>query len=91
LAGYNAALAMSRFVRLLFVLYCVEVGTFLVLYPWGAGWDRLAMLLPWLAVRQGAMHVGTRSLVSAFGAVHLVWGAHDLDLLLAQLRRRRQA
>jgi hypothetical protein len=73
---------------LLFVVYCVEMGTFLLLWPWSGTWDRLWIQLPWGALRTVGLHPVTRSFLSAFGAVHLVWGAHDLDLWLAARRRR---
>lgn len=72
--------------RFLFILYCVEAGTFLLLAPWSSVWDRQVVQIPWMELRGLALQPLLRSLLTAFGAVHLVWAAHDLDLWL--LRRR---
>ena len=81
--------AWSSLVRLLFVIYCVEAGLFLVIAPWLEFWDLLVarsalsqahlgpfLLLPWV-----------RGAVSGFGLVHLIWGVHDLERLLLRPRR----
>lgn len=68
--------------RLLFIVYCVEAGIFLCLTPWSPVWDRGALQLPWTLLRQMAIGTWVRSLLCGFGAVHLVWAIHDLDLVL---------
>ena len=72
----------------LFILYCVEVGTFLVILPWSPYWDRLASALPMVELQLGAMRPWVRGVVTGFGLLHLVWGAHDLDAWLVSRRRR---
>jgi hypothetical protein len=72
---------------LLFVVYCVEVGTALVVWPWSPSWDRVCLMIPWEAVRIVAVDHFFRGLLAGFGVLHLVWGAHDLDLWLARRRR----
>lgn len=75
--------------RFLFILYCVEVGTFLLLAPWSALWDRQVVQIPWMELRGMALHPLLRSTLTGFGLIHLVWAAHDLDGWL--LRRRTVA
>ncbi|HEX5759340.1 MAG TPA: hypothetical protein VF121_09110 [Thermoanaerobaculia bacterium] len=77
--------------RLLFILYCVEAGLFLVMAPWSPIWDRNVLQIPLAALRAFALHPAARGAVSGFGLVHLVWGAHDLDALLTLRRPRRGA
>ena len=72
--------------RFLFIIYCVEAGVFLLLAPWSGAWDRMALELPAAGLRLLSLHPVVRGAVSGFGMVHLVWGAHDLDLLLARRR-----
>lgn len=67
--------------RVLFVVYCLEAGIFLVLAPWSDAWQRLAMLMPLGALRTLFGLAWVRGLVSGFGLVHLVWAAHDIDLV----------
>jgi hypothetical protein len=82
----------TTFVQVLFILYCIEVGSFLVLAPWSQTWERAivflplsASLVPWL------LSPALRGGVTGFGLIHLVWAAHDLDRLLARLRSRAAA
>lgn len=67
---------------LLFVLYCVEIGLFLVLAPWTVLWDRTLGHLPSQLLVAAALHPAVRAGVSGFGLIHLIWGAHDLSLFL---------
>lgn len=76
-------------VRILFILYCIEAGTLMLMAPWSAVWDRIAVQIPLVAVRSLALHPFLRGAVSGFGAVHLIWAAHDLDLLLARWKAAR--
>ena len=73
----------------LFILYCIEVGTLLVMLPWSPYWDRLAVGLPLAELQLGVLEPWFRGAVSGFGLLHLVWGAHDLDAWLVARRRRR--
>jgi hypothetical protein len=68
--------------RILFILYCVETGVFLVLAPWSLLWDRSLVQLPANGLRSVFLHPALRGGVTGFGLVHLVWGAHDLDAWL---------
>jgi hypothetical protein len=68
--------------RLLFILYCVEAGTFLLLAPWSPIWDRTLVQIPLEALRITCLHPLVRSAVSGFGIVHILWGAHDLDEII---------
>ena len=73
------------FFRLVFVLYCAEAGIFLLTAPWFPAWDRLAFAIPWGALRDLLLSSWTRGAVASFGALHLLWVLHDVDLFL---RRR---
>lgn len=74
--------------RILFIIYCVEAGAVFFLVPWGAGWDRTIVQIPFESVRDLLLHPWFRSLVTAFGVLHLVWAVNDLDLLLRRWRAR---
>jgi hypothetical protein len=79
----------DRITLLLFVLYCAEIGLFLVCAPWTSLWNHTLGLIPHQEVRALALHPVTRAAVTGFGAVHLVWGAHDLTLLFGRRPPRR--
>ncbi|MGH9382424.1 MAG: hypothetical protein ACRD2Z_17725 [Thermoanaerobaculia bacterium] len=72
----------------LFILYCLEVGLVLCFFPWGAGWDRYAIQLPYTGVGQLVLSPWTRAAISGFGVLHLGWAAHDLHLALTGALRR---
>lgn len=74
----------DRFSLALFILYCLEVGVFLVLIPWTSVWDRGLGHLPWNHLRELVVHPAVRSAVTGFGLVHLLYGCHDLQLLLGR-------
>ena len=73
--------------RVLFILYCVEAGVFLLLSPWSPRWDEGVIQLANLELSAFLLRPTVRGAVSGFGLVHLVWGAHDLDLWLSDRRR----
>lgn len=73
--------------RLLFIVYCVEAGVVLSLMPWTSGWQSALLQLPgtqWAAL---GGYTWLRGMVTGFGLVHIVWGAHDLELLLTRRQR----
>lgn len=74
--------------RILFILYCVEAGTFLVLAPWSTVWDRMLIQVPVDLLRTTGLHPVFRAAVTGFGLIHLVWGAHDLDELIFRRKVR---
>jgi hypothetical protein len=78
----------SALFRILFILYCIEAGTFLVLAPWSPVWDRTLIQIPNEILRAFLLHPYLRAAVTGFGLVHLVWGAHDLDDLIFRRRLR---
>ncbi len=69
------------------MVYCVEAGVLLTLLPWTGNWSAALLRLADPDALALATHPVLRGAVSGFGLVHLVWGAHDLDLLLARRRR----
>lgn len=70
--------------RLLFILYCIEAGVFLLLAPWGPMWDRTLAHLPLGDLHGALLHPVFRGAISGFGLIHLVWGANDLQALIAR-------
>jgi hypothetical protein len=71
----------DRITLFLFVIYCAEIGLFLVFAPWTVLWDRTLGQIPYQALQAIALHPALRAGVTGFGLVHLIWGAHDLMLL----------
>jgi hypothetical protein len=67
--------------RVLFIGYCAIVGAFLTWAPWDRSWERLSWLAPLGSLRLYLLDPWVRAAVSSFGALHLLWGLHDLDLM----------
>lgn len=76
----------SSLLRLLFILYCIEAGIFLIFAPWSPVWDQTVLQIPLEWMRTLGLNSVFRGAVSGFGLIHLVWGAHDLEALLARRR-----
>jgi hypothetical protein len=70
--------------RLLFIVYCMEAGFFLLLGPWNSSWDRTVLLLPSHFLRVLLLNPLMRGAVSGFGLVHLVWSTHDVSEAVAR-------
>lgn len=79
---------LPRLLYALYILYCVEAGVFLAWIPWTGFWERTFMALSWPALGQWMLDPWIRGAVTGFGAVHLVWGIHDLERWLSRGARR---
>ena len=74
-------MSVEPLLRFLFILYCTTVGVVLLLAPWTPGWGQMVAFLPLPSLRMLDLPL-LRGALSGFGLVHLVWGFHDLSLLL---------
>jgi hypothetical protein len=72
------------FLRVVFIVYCLQIGVFLVLSPWSPAWEKVIFQLSALPGFQLALTPTLRGVVTGFGLLHLVWGAHDLDALFGR-------
>ncbi len=84
-------MAARGVLSLLFIFYCVEAGTLLMMIPWSPYWDRQLISLPVAELQALALRPWVRGAVSGFGLLHLLWGAHDLDAWIAARRQRHGA
>lgn len=81
----------GSFIRVLFVLYCIEAGVLLLLAPWSPSWDRVVTRVPSFALQGVLAHPIFRGGITGFGLVHLVWGVHDLDRWLLRRKLREHS
>jgi hypothetical protein len=72
---------------ILFIVWCLTMGTLLVYAPWLPVWSRWTSVYSGSALYDVLAHPAFRGAVSGFGVYHLVWGTHDLDRLLARFLR----
>lgn len=80
---------LEALLRFLFVQYCVAAGMLLTVVPWSHVWDRLVLEMAGLPIFPLVEHPLARGVVSGFGLIHLVWGVHDLYLLLVHRELHR--
>lgn len=57
--------------------------------PWSQFWERMIFQIPIPLVHALYLHPMFRGLISGLGAVHILWGAHDLEDWLAHRKVRR--
>ncbi len=84
-----APLPPSPVLAILFIVWCLAVGTLLMYAPWLPVWSRWIAPLTATPLHDVLSHPTVRGAVSGFGVYHLVWGTHDLDLLLGRFLRSR--
>ena len=66
--------ARRRIGAVLYVLLCIEIGTFLLILPWSAIWDRNLLLNFYPSVRPVYMSAYLRGAISGLGLVNLWLG-----------------
>ena len=69
---------MNRLLALAFILFCFEIGLFLVFVPWSTLWDHNVILL-YLPVRGLLLNNFVRGAVSGLGVVDLCLGLGELN------------
>ena len=77
---------MSRLLAVAFILFCFEVGVFLVFVPWSGLWDS-NLLLDYISfLRPLVLHSIFRAGVSILGALDIFIGFVELRYLLRSFR-----
>ena len=78
---------MNRLLAVAFILFCLEIGLFLVFVPWSDFWDYNSLL--------NYVHPGLRVIVlnnffrggvSGLGAIDILFGLYELKLLFKSFR-----
>ncbi len=81
---------LSRLLVLSLVLFCFELGLFLLVIPWSAMWEQNYFLYRWPQLASWLMNYYLRGFISGLGLVDLglsVWYAVHFRQLLARLRQ----
>jgi hypothetical protein len=77
---------MSRLLAIAFILFCFEVGIFLILIPWSVFWDSNLLLEYVSVLRPLVLHTFFRAGVSILGAIDIFIGATELRYFLKSLK-----
>ena len=69
---------MNRLLAVAFILFCFEIGLFLVFVPWSALWDNNALLSYLPALRSILLNNFVRGAVSGLGVIDFFLGLTEL-------------
>ena len=69
---------VNKFLFVLYVLYCLEVGIFLLVYPWMRLWDQNFLLQYSSYLRVVLLNDFFRGAVSGLGIANLILGAWEV-------------
>ena len=70
---------MNRFLAVAFILFCFEIGLFLVFVPWSTLWEQNVLLGYSFALHRLLLNDFVRGAVSGLGLVDLVLGLSELS------------
>jgi len=69
---------MNRLLAVAFILFCFEIGLFLVFVPWSALWENNVLLTYSILLRGLLLNNFVRGAVSGLGVVDVVLGLSEL-------------
>ena len=69
---------VNRILFFVYVLYCLEVGIFLIIYPWVSLWDQNALLTLYPPLRSVVLNDFFRGAVSGLGISNLLLGVWEV-------------
>ena len=77
---------MNRLIAVAFILFCFEIGLFLVFVPWSQLWEHNALLGYSFALHQLLLNNFVRGAVSGLGVVDLLLGFSELGRFWKSLK-----
>lgn len=78
---------INRLLSVVFIIYCFEVGIFLVLLPWFSIWENNILVHRYPMIRSIALNGYARGAVTGLGLSNIVLGIIEV----VQFRKSRQA
>ena len=77
---------MNRLLAIAFILFCFEIGLFLVFVPWSALWENNVLLAHSLHLRSLVLNNFFRGAVSGLGVIDLALGLSELGRFWKSIR-----
>jgi hypothetical protein len=77
---------MNRLLAVAFILFCFEIGLFLVFVPWSQLWEHNVLLAYSLHLRGLLLNNFVRGAVSGLGVVDVVLGLSELSRFWRSLK-----
>ena len=69
---------MNRFLSAAFILFCFEIGIFLLFVPWSALWEHNVLLSYSLGLRSFLLNNFVRGAVSGLGLIDIALGLGEV-------------
>ena len=77
---------MNRFLAVAFILFCFEIGLFLVFVPWSVLWENNVLLSYSFGLRSFLLNNFVRGAVSGLGVVDVGLGLSELAVFWKSLK-----
>ena len=80
-------MVIAKALFFLYVLYCFEVGVFLLIFPWSNIWDQNSLLSHYPTLRVVVLNNFFRGAVSGLGVANLLLGFWEVGQFSQYFRR----
>jgi hypothetical protein len=77
---------MNRLLAIAYILFCIEVGAFLMYIPWSGTWDSNQLLDYVTVLRPLILHIFFRAGVTILGAIDIFIGLVELRYFLRSFK-----
>jgi hypothetical protein len=77
---------MNRLLAVAFILFCFEIGLFLVFVPWSTLWETNVLLTYSFSLRNFLLNNFVRGAVSGLGLIDIALGLSELAVFWKSLR-----
>jgi len=77
---------MNRLLSVAFILFCFEIGLFLIFVPWSTLWETNVLLTYSFSLRNFALNNFVRGAVSGLGVIDVLLGFLELAVFWKSLK-----
>ena len=77
---------MNRFLAVAFILFCFEIGLFLIFVPWSTLWETNVLLTYSFPLRNFVLNNFVRGAVSGLGVIDVLLGFFELAVFWKSLK-----
>jgi hypothetical protein len=77
---------MNRLLGVAFILFCFEIGLFLIFVPWSTLWETNVLLTYSFALRNFVLNNFVRGAVSGLGVIDVLLGFFELAVFWKSLK-----
>jgi hypothetical protein len=77
---------MNRLLAVAFILFCFEIGLFLIFVPWSALWETNVLLTYSFSLRNFVLNNFVRGAVSGLGVIDVLLGFLELAVFWKSLK-----